>query len=59
MNQQDKIKEAIERFEIKPLNLSPTLADFDNFEKNYRKAVDKFNKTITPIKPCKKKKRKR
>jgi len=55
MNQQDKIKEAIERFDIKPFKLSPTLADFDNFEKNYRKAIDEFNKTITPLKPCKKK----
>ena len=43
--------EAIKSGEIKPYS-QPTLADFDRFEKNYRKALKEHNKFV---KPCKKK----
>ena len=46
-----KANEAIKSGEIKPYK-QPTLADFDNFEKNYRKALKEHNKFV---KPCKKK----
>lgn len=41
-----KANEAIKSGEIKPFQ-QPTLADFDRFEKNYRKALKEHNKTVT------------